>query len=136
MNFLKIIYKRINPALDNFLSQKTVTHSTIKVLHHSTSQYCVTAFIQGFNSKLEKPCGIGWFSLEPGFQATINFTLWSTFLLSVSLTKRQGPQWNIPLLFCQYSITFLSDISSFVFLEYGLIKVFQIVPPSPHDIWG
>ena len=25
-------------------SQKTVTHSTIKVLHHSTSQECVTAF--------------------------------------------------------------------------------------------
>ena len=26
-------------------SQKTVTPSTIKVLHHSTSQECVTAFI-------------------------------------------------------------------------------------------
>ena len=30
-----------------------LTHSTIKVLHHSTSQKCVTAFIQGFNRKLD-----------------------------------------------------------------------------------
>ena len=46
--------------LKNKLQGKTVTHSTIKVLHHSTSQNCVTAFIY---VGLEKPCGVGWAEL-------------------------------------------------------------------------
>ena len=42
-----------------YIVKKMVTYSTIKVLHHPTFSKFVTAFLQGFDKILEKPCGIG-----------------------------------------------------------------------------
>jgi hypothetical protein len=45
---------------DNDKCVKLVTHSTKRILHHSTSSECVTPFVYGLFTNSRKPNGIGW----------------------------------------------------------------------------
>ena len=61
-----------------FNSQKNVTHSTIKVLHHSTSQKCVTAF----------PCSLSGRPTQMNTKISCNSLQWFT------LAKLKGTIWT------------------------------------------